>query len=150
MTEHATEDDHLAEARALRLAIGRVARGIRRLFVDGGEGLAFLELGILDRLDRTGPCSPGTLSGGEGVTGPAIAGTLRHLESLNLVQRSPDPADGRRTIVTLTEQGRRSLRERDSVVLRRLHEVLEGKLDAFERDTLAAAARILERIAPEL
>ena len=143
-------DDPLAEARALRLAVGRVARGIRRLFVEGGEGLAFLELGILDRLDRTGPCSPGALSDNEGVTGPAIAGTLRHLESLGLVQRSQDPADGRRTIVTLTEQGRRSLRERDSSVLRRLNEVLEGRLDPSERDSLAAAVRLLERIAPEL
>lgn len=142
--------DDLAEARALRLAIGRVARGIRRLFIDGGEGLAFLELGILDRLDRTGPTSPGTLSDNEGVSGPAIAETLRHLESLRLVERSRHPADGRRTIVTITDDGRRSLRERDASVLARLKEVLEERLDPTERAGLSAAIPFLEKVAAEL
>jgi DNA-binding MarR family transcriptional regulator len=143
-------NDDLAEARALRLAIGRAARSIRRLFVKGGEGLAFLELGILDRLDRSGPTSPSSLSDNEGVTGPAIAETLRHLESLGLVERSRDPADGRRTIVTITEDGRRSLQERDASVLRRLRETLGDRLNPSEHATLTAAIPLLERIASEL
>lgn len=145
----AREDD-LAEARALRLAIGRTARGIRRRFVGGGEGLAFLELGILDRLERTGSASPGALSENEGVTGPAIAETLRHLETLGLVERSKDPADGRRIVVAITEDGRRSLAERDASVLRRLHEILDERLDCTERAVLASAVPLLERIAAEL
>ncbi len=142
--------DDFAEIRALRLAIGRAARGIRRQFVDGGEGLAFLELGILDRLERTGPASPGTLSENEGVTSPAIAETLRHLEQLGLVERSRDPHDRRRVAVSITEKGRRSLGERDAAVLRRLHEVLTKQLDVGERAALAAAVPLLERIAAQL
>ncbi|WP_131748906.1 MarR family transcriptional regulator [Frankia sp. Cppng1_Ct_nod] len=137
-------------ARQLRLAVGRLARRIRRLFVDGGEGLAFLELGILDRLDRSGPTSPGALSEGEGVTGPAIAETLRHLERLGLVERTKDPSDGRRVVVTITDDGRRSLGDRDAVVLERIHEVLQSQLNDTERAHLVTTIHLLEKVAAEL
>lgn len=138
------------DAREFRLAVGRLARRIRRLFVDGGEGLAFLELGILDRLDREGPASPSALSENEGVTGPAIAEALRHLDSLGLVKRAKDPSDGRRVVVTITESGRRSLGERDAAVLVRIRDVLTEQLDPAEQSLLAAAVPLLQKVATEL
>jgi hypothetical protein len=38
-------------ARDLRLAIGRVARRLRRAYVDAGEGLSFLELAVVQLLE---------------------------------------------------------------------------------------------------
>ena len=62
-------------AQELRLAIGRVARRLRQLYATERDGaVSFIELGVLVRLQREGPTSPGTLAAGEGVTSQAIAG----------------------------------------------------------------------------
>ena len=41
-----------------------------------------------------------------GVEQPTMAATLQRMERSGLVRREPDPADGRRAIVFLTERGR--------------------------------------------
>ena len=144
------DDEVAAAALALRLVIGRLARRMRRLFTEEQAGLAFLELGVLDRLDRSGPTSPGELSEGEGVTGPAVAATLRHLEGIGLVARSKAPDDARRVVVTITEDGRRSLRRRDAAVLARLGHALRHTLDDTEREQLLVAIPLLEKVGAEL
>src|SRR5580765_3246482 len=101
--------DVAANARGLRLGVGRLARRIRRIFTDSGDGVAFLELAILDRLTRSGPSSPGSLSDGEGDTSAAIAEGLRSLEARGLMMRERDPGDGRRIGVTVTASGAASL-----------------------------------------
>jgi DNA-binding MarR family transcriptional regulator len=143
-------EDPAATARALRLAVGRLSRRMRRLFTEAGDGLAFLELGVLDHLERYGPTSAGDLSSGEGVTTPAIAATLRHLESVGFVARSRDAADRRRVIVSITGAGRRSLRERDTAVLARLQEAVRDGLAPAERQQLLAAIPLLEKVGAQL
>ncbi|MCX4092987.1 MarR family winged helix-turn-helix transcriptional regulator [Nocardia sp. alder85J] len=144
-----TTDDS-GTARELRLVTGRLARRMRRLLVDAEEGVAFLELAVLHRLDRDGPASPGSLSSDEDVTTPAIAGVLRHLEELGLVERTRDPADGRRVVVTITEAGRRGLRDRGAAVVGRIHTVLRDDLDESEHAALTAALPVLAKIAGRL
>jgi DNA-binding MarR family transcriptional regulator len=136
-------------ARDLRLAIGRVARRLRRLYVDAAEGLSFLELAVLQRLDRDGPTSPGTLAGGEGVTSAAIAATLTSLEAQGMVARERDAADARRVVVTISAAGRRTLHERESASVSRVAAVLDD-LTAAERERLAAVVPILEKVANNL
>jgi DNA-binding MarR family transcriptional regulator len=143
-------EDPAATSRALRLAVGRLSRRMRRLFTEAGDGLAFLELGVLDHLERYGPTSAGDLSSGEGVTTPAIAATLRHLEGVGFVVRSRDPADRRRVIVSITGAGRRSLRERDIAVLARLRDALQEALSATEREQLLTAIPLLEKVGAQL
>jgi len=139
-------DSMAAEALALRLSIGRISRRIRRIFTDSGEGAAFLELGILDRLSRVGATSPSSLSDDEGVTSAAIAEILRGLESRGLVARDKDPHDGRRVVVTLTASGAASLADRDAAVLSRLHKALQEVLSAGERAALPQLVTILEKV----
>ncbi|MFG3292698.1 MarR family winged helix-turn-helix transcriptional regulator [Streptomyces sp. NPDC048179] len=150
MLEDKTSDMDLA--RDLRLAVGRLARRLRRMFVDhgGGEGLTFLELGVLNRLAASGPASPGALAGGEGVTGAAVAAALTHLQGLGLVERSRDPEDGRRAIVTIADSGHRALDLRDAALLDGLRRVLREHLDDDDRARLAAALPLLEKVAAEL
>jgi DNA-binding MarR family transcriptional regulator len=133
----------------LRLAIGRVARRIRRLYVDAAEGVSFLELAVLHRLQRTGPSAPGTIAGDEGVTAAAVAATLTSLETAGLVHRTRAPDDRRRVIVTITSAGRQTLETRESASIDRIETVLAG-LTKGEREQLAAAVPLLERIASEL
>jgi DNA-binding MarR family transcriptional regulator len=136
-------------ARDLRLAIGRVARRLRRLYVDAAEGLSFLELAVLHRLDRDGPTSPGTLAGGEGVTSAAIAATLTSLEAQGMVVRERAPGDARRVVVTISAAGRRSLHDRESASVSRIAAVVND-LTAAERERLAAVVPILEKVANNL
>lgn len=120
------------------------------MFVDGGEGLAFLELAVLHRLAASGPTSPGALANDEGVTGAAVAAALTHLQSLGLVGRSKHPVDGRRAIVAISDAGRQALNQRDSALLERIHEVLRDHLDEHDRTQLAAAIPLLEKVAEKL
>src|SRR5437016_5092869 len=99
-------------ARDLRLAVGRVARRLRRMYVDADEGLSFLELAVLLRLDGTGPSSPGALANDEGVTAAAVAACLSRLEAHGLAVRKRAADDGRRVVVTMSAAGRRTLRRR--------------------------------------
>jgi DNA-binding MarR family transcriptional regulator len=133
----------------LRLAIGRVARRLRRIYVDAEKGVSFLELAVLQRLERTGPAAPGTLAGDEGVTSAAVAATLTSLESQGLVIRDRDPEDRRRVVVTITSSGRKTLQARESSSIDRIEAVLRT-VTAADRRRLAAAVPLLERIAAEL
>jgi DNA-binding MarR family transcriptional regulator len=137
-------------ARDLRLAIGRIARRLRRLYVDADEGTSFLELAVLQRLHRDGPASPGTLAGDEGVTSAAVAAALTRLSSKELLAREPSPQDGRRAVVTITAAGRATLARRESASVNRIDEVLSGQLSDVERSRLSAVIPLLERIANEL
>jgi DNA-binding MarR family transcriptional regulator len=137
-------------ARDLRLAVGRVARRLRRIYLEGGEGLSFLELAVLNRLRTSGPTSPGALAGDEGVTSAAVAATLTRLESQQLVSRSRAAEDGRRVVVLITEAGQRVLRRGEAASLGRIQEVLVGQFSAADRDRLAAAIPLLEKVANEL
>lgn len=137
-------------ARDLRFAIGRVARRLRRMYVDSDDGLSFLELTVLHRLDGSGPTSPGTLAGDEGVTSAAVAAALSQLETHRLVTRVKAPEDGRRVIVTITAAGRRTLRHREAASIGRIEQVLREQLSATDRARLAAVIPLLEKVATEL
>ena len=137
-------------ARDLRLAVGRVARRLRRIYLEGGEGLSFLELAVLNRLRTSGPTSPGALAGDEGVTSAAVAATLTRLESQQLVSRSRAAEDGRRVVVLITEAGQQVLRRGEAASLGRIQEVLMGQFSAADRDRLAAAIPLLEKVANDL
>lgn len=133
----------------LRLSIGRVARRLRKMYVDAEAGVSFLELAVLQRLERTGPTAPGSLAGEEGVTSAAVAAALTSLERSGLVVRERDLEDRRRVIVTITAVGRRTLLSRDSASVDRIETVLDD-LSVAERKYLAMAVPVLEKIAAEL
>jgi DNA-binding MarR family transcriptional regulator len=133
----------------LRLAVGRLARRLRQLYVEAGDGVSFLELAVLQRLQRTGPTSPGALAGDEGVTSAAIAPVLNSLERRGLIGRARDPADGRRVVVTLHAAGATALAIRDAASVTRIQTAL-ARLTDDERRTLAAATPLLEKVATHL
>ena len=133
----------------LRLALGRVSRRLRRLYVEADPGPSFLELAVLHRLERTGTSSPSALAGDEGVTSAAVATCLGSLEGRGLVSRSRAPEDGRRIVVIITDQGRKTLRQRDDASVKHISRAVAAMSPA-ERAQLAAAVPLLERLATEL
>jgi DNA-binding MarR family transcriptional regulator len=132
----------------LRLAVGRLARRMRQLYIlRQGDQLSFTELAVLSRLDRDGPASASQLANGERVTAQAVGAAIGALRRRGLVQRTPDARDRRKAIVSLTDPGRSALTVREQTVIDRMVEAVASGCTPAERRQLAAAAPLLERLA---
>ena len=154
MTSVQTESTREAgEARAdsasrLRLAIVRTARRLRQEAAEGVTELTPTAVSALATVERHGPLTPSELAGIERVKRPTATRTLRVLLEAGLVERTPDPADGRSALVSVNSAGRerlRRLRGRKNAYLARR---MRG-LPAADVATLERAAEILEGILEE-
>lgn len=97
--------------------------------------------GLLVRLDEAGTQRATDLAGYFGVGKATMSRQLRALEDLGLVARDPDPADGRASLVRLTDEGRSRFRHvRDA---RRARYV--RKLADWDRAEVAELARLLHQ-----
>lgn len=135
-------------AHDLRLAVGRLARRLRQLYAQGrGDQLTFTELAVLSRLHRDGPASASQLANGERVTAQAIGAAIGALHQRGLVERTPDPGDRRKTIVSLTDPGQSAFTVREQTVIDRMVQAVASGYTPAERRQLAAAAPLLERLA---
>jgi len=127
--------------------IGAVGRMYRRLRAErGSDELNDTQFTVLAMVTREGPRTPSELGTFAGVTPPSMHQAIGCLVDAGLVVREPDPHDGRKVLVVPTATGEQFADE----VRRRRHEWLGARLDALspeERQTLAAAARILRDIA---
>nr|WP_239028957.1 MarR family transcriptional regulator [Pseudonocardia acidicola] len=63
-------------------------------------------MSTLDALSRTGPQRVSGLVTQERITQPGMTGLVARLAAAGLVERSPDPRDGRATLVAITPAGR--------------------------------------------
>jgi DNA-binding MarR family transcriptional regulator len=76
-----------------------------------------------------------------------MGATLGALQARGLIDRAPDPADGRRMIVSITETGIEVLRHRRNRRTEELARALSTAFTTTELEQLAAAAPLLERLA---
>lgn len=67
--------------------------------------LTLPESSALSRLQHGGPTTAATLAKLEQISPQSIGATVASLEAKGLIQRSADPADGRRVILSLTSAG---------------------------------------------
>ncbi|GAA3453135.1 MarR family transcriptional regulator [Dactylosporangium matsuzakiense] len=134
-------------AASLQISVGRLVRRLRQTHAPGE--LTLSEASVLSRLDRGGPAAPGELAGDERVKPQAMGTTLQAMEQRGLVSRSPDPNDGRRVLMAITDEGRHLLTDRRSVKIQALTQAI-GRLTDAERESLAEAARILDKLAEQL
>ena len=132
-------------AAALSLSIGLLLRRLRQLKAEGE--LTLPESAALARLDRGGPTTPGALARLEQISPQSMGATLAGLEARGLVERSPDPRDGRRILLSLSEAGKRMLRDRRNVRVQQLASALADGFTSAELDQLMAAVPLLERLA---
>ncbi|HEV3359152.1 MAG TPA: MarR family transcriptional regulator [Pseudonocardiaceae bacterium] len=128
--------------------IGLLARRLRQLQAPGD--LSLPERAALARLGRGGPATSAELARAEQITPQAMGNTLSALESRALIERSADPNDGRRIIMSLTEAGQEVLRHKRNAKARRLANALGKGFTPAELDTLHDAATLLERLADQL
>ncbi|MFG2379315.1 MarR family winged helix-turn-helix transcriptional regulator [Streptomyces sp. NPDC048504] len=141
--------DPNAVASALLASIGVLVRRARQVPVEGG--LTMPERSALSRLDRAGPTTSSALAREAQITAQAMGATLNALRTRGLVERRPDPDDGRRVVLTVTDAGRQALRNKRNARAELLARALTGgAFTPTELEQLAAAAPLLERLAQHI
>ncbi|WOX14927.1 MarR family winged helix-turn-helix transcriptional regulator [Streptomyces sp. N50] len=136
-------------ASALLASIGVLVRRARRQPVEGG--LTMPERTALAQLDRAGPTTSSALAREAQITAQAMGATLNALRTRGLVERRPDPDDGRRAVLTVTDAGRQALRNKRNARAELLARALtSGAFTPTELEQLAAAAPLLERLAQNI
>jgi DNA-binding MarR family transcriptional regulator len=140
----ATGVDTTRLASELRMVLGHLVRRLR-----AEHRFSLSQGAVLGRLDREGIKSIGDLAGAERVRPQSMTQTISDLEAEGLVARLADPADGRRILVELTEQGREILeadrREREGWLARAIAE----DLSVQQQRLLADAVLLLTRLAED-
>jgi DNA-binding MarR family transcriptional regulator len=141
----ATSSSVIQLAGRLRFAITRTARRLRQ---EAGGGLSPTLTAALATVDRHGPMTPSELAAKERIQRPTATRLIAKLEQDGLVARTPDPMDGRSSLIAITDPGHALLEEvrtrKDAWVAQRLR-----GLPAEDRATLARAAEILEEMLEE-
>jgi DNA-binding MarR family transcriptional regulator len=137
-----------ALATELRIGIGLLLRRLRQVPTEGE--LTLPESAVLARLDRGGPSSAAELAKRERISPQSIGATIAALEGRGLVGRTPDPDDGRRQILLLTEAGAATLRSRRDAKAKAMAAALDAEFGAEELERLRAAAPLIERLAQSM
>ena len=102
---------------------------------------------VVIRLERDGPATASALARAEGVRQQSMGATISTLEAAGLVKGSPDPADGRQTILSLTDACRKMIKAKRAAKEDWLFRAIQTKLSPAEQEQLATALELLKRIA---
>ncbi|NYD39131.1 MarR family winged helix-turn-helix transcriptional regulator [Actinomycetospora corticicola] len=132
------------EAADLRRAVQRLARRLRDERPRGP--LTDVQRGILAQIMDHGPQTPASLARRAHTTPQALTRPLSTLVEAGVLERAPDPHDGRQHMLTISRSGWTLLREdaapRDAWLAAALAELTEA-----EQGLLGLAARLLAGLA---
>ncbi|MFI1096087.1 MarR family winged helix-turn-helix transcriptional regulator [Streptomyces sp. NPDC020917] len=138
-----------AVAAALLASLSVLVRRVRQVPVEGG--LSMPERTALSHLDRSGPTTSSALAREVQITAQAMGATLAALRARGLVERRPDPDDGRRGVLSVTGAGRQALKDKRNARTELITRALTGgTFTPAELERLAAAAPLLERLAQNI
>ncbi|MEU4195101.1 MarR family transcriptional regulator [Kribbella sp. NPDC026611] len=105
----------------------------------------FSTLSVLHTLGRRGPLRLTDLLATEQLKQPALTSLVAKLEQDGLIQRRPDPTDGRAMLLSLTRTGREIVRSRHANRVKRLTDLVD-QLTPVERAVLAGSVHVLTRL----
>ncbi|QMU71104.1 MarR family winged helix-turn-helix transcriptional regulator [Streptacidiphilus sp. P02-A3a] len=133
-------------AATLLASVSLLVRRVRQ--VPAGGGLTMPERTALSSLDRSGPTTSAALAREAQITAQAMGATLSALRARGLVERRPDPDDGRRVVLSVTEAGAKALKDKRNARTELVAQALtSGAFTPAELEQLTAAATLLERLA---
>jgi DNA-binding MarR family transcriptional regulator len=137
--------DETAVAGDLRVVLGRL---MRRLREQGSVGdLTRSQTAVLIRLERDGPATMSALARAEGVRPQSMGAIVSVLESAGLVSGAPDPRDGRKTLLSLTDGAREQFRTGRLAREDWLLSAIRTQLAPAEREQLGVCVALLKRLA---
>ncbi|MFB7494441.1 MarR family winged helix-turn-helix transcriptional regulator [Streptomyces sp. NPDC056161] len=134
-------------ARLLPHAMVRLRARLRTESAPTDRRWTWSQITTLGRVADEGPTTASVLAAAEHVRPQSMAETVAALVREGLVVRGPDPDDGRKTLISITDAGRELLAAIPAVREAWLEGAIERHLSPAERRTLAEAARIMERLA---
>ncbi|MFI6830505.1 MULTISPECIES: MarR family winged helix-turn-helix transcriptional regulator [unclassified Kribbella] len=126
----------------VRVMFGRVKRRLKELAEH--DDLTPSQSSVLSRLDKDGPASASELAAVERVRPQSMAAILAGLRESDLIERHPDPEDGRRQVVSLTTAGRHRLQGDRKVRQEWLARALQDGCTETERQTIIKALALLD------
>lgn len=145
MAQTAADRPLTESAARLRMAIVRTARRMRQEASGAAGELTPTTAAALATVERHGPLTPSELAEAERVKRPTATRILRGLTEAGLVERTPDPEDGRCAVVSITAAGRERLRRlrgrKNAYLARRMRDLVDEEVETLER-----ATEILERL----
>jgi DNA-binding MarR family transcriptional regulator len=109
-----------------------------------GGGLRGYHYRLLAALDEWGPASQADLGRSTGIDRSDVTAALAELESRKLIERTVDPENRRRNIVTLTPEGVERLHDLDIVVGTIQDELLAPLTATQRRQFITLISRLLD------
>jgi DNA-binding MarR family transcriptional regulator len=132
----------------LRRTVGELVRVVRR-----ADTMPPGEAAVLGHLDRLGPQTTADLAERRRVTHQSASKSVKDLLHKGLVRTEPHPADGRKLLLHITDEGRARLRaERDQradVLGGAIHAVLTEEEQRLLRDCVPLLARLTAHLAAQ-
>ena len=147
MSEQQREPDFAgapALAGELRVLTGRLKRRLREQASLGD--LTSSQTATLGRLHREGPATVTALAKAEGMRPQSMGAIVAALEAAGMVSGAPDPADGRQTILSLTEACRERIAAGRAAREDWLLRAIEAHLTSKEQAQVASAVALLKRL----
>ena len=132
-------------AAELMATVSVLVRRTRQLRAD--DELTMPERTALSRLDRTGPTTSAELARQEQISPQSMGATFSALQARGLVERRPDPNDGRRVVLVVTDAGSQALKDKRNARTELLAKALTGNFTPAELTQLAVATPLLDRLA---
>jgi DNA-binding MarR family transcriptional regulator len=123
-----------------------VWRAARRMRVESSVGISPTLHAALHSIEVHGPITPGQLADHENVRKPTMTRTIASLLEAGLIERTPDPLDGRVAWLKVTPAGARLLQR----ARQRQTEFLAARLKRLseeDRQILDRATAVLDRLA---
>jgi DNA-binding MarR family transcriptional regulator len=135
-------------AAALRTAAGNLYRRLKQSPIEGEATLA--ETSTLGRLERNGPATSSDLARADRISPQSMGVTVAALEERGLIERSRDPLDGRRVVLSITEAGRQVVHDKRGARTAMIAAALRDGFTDAELGQLLAAAPLIQRLAERL
>lgn len=110
------------------------------------ELLSLTERSTLSLVNEHGSVLPGELAAMEKVTTQAMSQVLGHLLELGYITRTTSEEDRRKAIISLSENGKKLVRQRASEKTEWLTRSISTKLNAKEKQTLSEAVDIMTKL----
>jgi DNA-binding MarR family transcriptional regulator len=139
------DDARLLETAAdLRVIVAKLRR---RLVEQASPGdFTPSQTAALSRLYNDGPATLTALANAEGMRPQSMSAIVAVLEAAGFVHGEPDPTDGRRTILAMTETARTTLEAQREIKNDWIFRTIKAKLNPGEQAQLASSMVLLQRL----
>ena len=118
-----------------------------RLREHGGHSdLTPSQIAVVLRLEKDGPATVSSLARAEGMRPQSMSAVVTPLRAAGLVRGTPDPRDGRQTLMSLTPKCLKSIQEGRAARQDWLTARISQKLSVQEQEKLQSAFALLTRL----